>query len=148
MSRRLRAMGASFVLGAAAGHWADVYRRYRRDGRRQTAHEFGLLQAVDRGTFRRHYDERVPTVEEEFELWGMFHQHRHEMRYDLVADAVRGHLRPGGRVLDIGAGAVLVGDRIADIPADYVALEFSARNVQRAAEKFAARRHPLQVRFV
>ena len=60
----------------------------------------------------------------------------------------REHLPVGGRVLDIGAGAVLVGDRIADIDAEYVALEFSARNVQKAAEKFADRRDPLTVRFV
>lgn len=147
-ARRLMRKVPTFLLGAAAAHWMDVYRAYRRDGRRQTAYEFELLRDVDRGTFRRHYDERVPTVEEEFELWGMFHQHRHEMRYDLVANAVRQHLPEAGRVLDIGAGAALVADRIADIRADYVALEFSARNVARGAEKFAGRDHPLNVRFL
>jgi ubiquinone/menaquinone biosynthesis C-methylase UbiE len=141
-------MAGSFAAGVVTAHWLDVYRRYRHAGKQQTAYEWDLLRAVDRGTYRRHYDERVPTVEEEFELWGMFHQHRHEMRYDLVAEAVARHLRAGGRVLDIGAGAVLVGERIAGTPAEYVALEFSARNVVLAKEKFASRRHPLQVRFV
>jgi ubiquinone/menaquinone biosynthesis C-methylase UbiE len=145
---RPRSLGIAFALGAATAQWAQAYRAYRRDGQRQTAYELDLLRAVDRGTFRRHYDERVPTVEEEFELWGRFHQHRHEMRYDLVAAAVRQHLPVGGRVLDIGAGAVLVGDRIADVAADYVALEFSERNVARAAAKFTSRRDPLSVRFV
>jgi ubiquinone/menaquinone biosynthesis C-methylase UbiE len=138
----------SFLLGMAVTQWLKAYRAYRRDGRRQTAEERRLLDAVEWGTFRRHYDERVPTIEEEFELWGQFHQHRHEMRYDLVAEAVREHLPTGGRVLDVGAGAVLVGDRIADVDAEYVALEFGASNIRTAAKKFAGRDDPLKVRFV
>ena len=148
MSKTLRTALPSFLLGAAATQWAKAYRAYRRDGRRQTADELELVKAVDRGTYGRHYNERVPTTEEEFEWWGPFHQHRHEMRYDLVADAVRQHLPSGGRVRDVGAGAALVGERVADIDAEYVALEYSARNVPLAAAKFVGRRHPLAVRFV
>jgi ubiquinone/menaquinone biosynthesis C-methylase UbiE len=128
--------------------WVKAYRSYRAEGKAQTAFERELLSGVDRGTYSRHYNERVPTVEEEFEIWGRFHQHRHEMRYDLVADAVREHLPPGGCVLDVGAGAGLVADRIADLDARYIALEFSERNVAVGAEKFASRRHPLAVRFL
>jgi SAM-dependent methyltransferase len=138
----------SFLLGAATMQWVKAYRVYRRDGRRQTADELALVKEVDRATYSRHYNERVPTTEEEFEWWGPFHQHRHEMRYDLVADAVRQHLPCGGRVLDVGAGAALVAERIAEIEGEYIGLEFSARNVPIAAAKFAGRQHPLAVRFV
>lgn len=146
--RGSRAAVAGFLLGVAATQWAHAYRTYRRAGRQQTAHELSLLERVDWPTFRRHYDERVPTIEEEFELWGPFHQHRHEMRYDLVADAVRRHLPRGGRVLDVGAGGVLVGDRLADVEAEYVALEFGSRNITTAAAKFGSRKDPLSVRLV
>ena len=36
--------------------------------------------------FARHYNECVPTLEEELDVWGEYHGHRHEMRYRLVAD--------------------------------------------------------------
>jgi SAM-dependent methyltransferase len=148
MSRTWRVVTSSFLLGAASMQWAKAYRSYRASGRAQTAYERELLSGVDRVTYSRHYNERVPTVEEEFEWWGRFHQHRHEMRYDLVADAVREHLPAGGTVLDVGAGAGLVADRVADLDGAYVGLEFSERNVRVGAEKFAGRDGPLSVRFL
>ena len=71
------------------------------------------------------------------------------MRYDLVADVVRRHLPEGGRVLDVGAGAGLVAERIADLDADVRRRSSSASATCRsAAKKFADRRQPLAVRFV
>jgi ubiquinone/menaquinone biosynthesis C-methylase UbiE len=144
---RWRVAFPSFLLGAAAMQWAKAYHSYRIEGKAQTAYERELVGGVDRGTFRRHYDEQVPTIEEEFEWWGRFHQHRHEMRYDLVAATVREHLAPGGVVLDVGAGAGLVADRLADLRATYLGLEFSARNVRAGGAKFAEHTGPLSVSF-
>ena len=132
MSRTWRVAIPSFLLGAASMQWAKAYRSYRIEGKATTAYERDLLSGVDRVTYSRHYNERVPTIEEEFEWWGRFHQHRHEMRYDLVADAVREHLRPGGVMLDVGCGAGLVADRLSDLDASYVGLDFSQRNVSSA----------------
>src|SRR5206468_3592700 len=85
-----------------------------------------------------HYNERVPTIEEEFDIWGEYHQHRHEMRYDLVAGAVRRFLPPGGRVLDIGCGSALVADRLEDVDAFYAGFDFGAHHVRYARDKRAA----------
>src|SRR5437879_1236667 len=73
-------------LGAAAlllALWGAVYAKYRRLGRAQTQREYEQLRGIDWATFSEHYNDRVPTIEEEFEIWGEYHQHRHEMRYDL-----------------------------------------------------------------
>jgi SAM-dependent methyltransferase len=115
--------------------WGATYTRYRRLGKRQTAHEFELLQTADWEAFTRHYNERVPTVEEEFDIWGEYHAHRHEMRYDLVAAAVRRHLPDGGAILDIGSGSAMLADRLADVPALYVGAEFGGHQVGFAAAK-------------
>jgi len=128
------AAGASLV-----GVWEEVYRRYRRDGRSRTRSEWEQLRSTDWEAFSRHYNERVPTIEEEFELWGEYHQHRHEMRYDLVAGAVRRHLPRGGAVLDVGCGSVLVADRLTDVAARYVGIDFGGHHVAYASEKLAAR---------
>lgn len=130
-SLRQRA-GAGTALAAL---WAIVYARYRRASLVQTAHERQLLADCDWNAFRRHYEERVPTIEQEFEIWGAFHQHRHEMRYDLVAEQVRRHLPAGGRVLDVGCGSILVADRILEVPASYVGVEFGGPNLGYAAGK-------------
>lgn len=144
-TRRSTRVGAAGLLTAL---WTAVYVRYRRWGRAQTRHEYDLLLTANWEAFVRHYNERVPTIEEEFELWGPFHQHRHEMRYDIVAGAVRDHLPDGGTILDIGCGAGLVADRLDDVGATYVGLDLPAHHMAYAAEKFAAKPGKLRAIFV
>jgi SAM-dependent methyltransferase len=123
--------------GALVTFWTIVYARYRRGGVIQTAREREQLKSVSWEAFWRHYNERVPTIEEEFELWGAYHQHRHEMRYDLLADEVREHLPRGGRLLDVGCGSALVADRIRDLDADYVGFDFGGHHIEYASKKYA-----------
>src|SRR5205085_2304264 len=120
---------------ALAGLWAIVYERYRRSGRELSAWEYEQLAGASWEAFNRHYNERVPTVEEEFDLWGQYHQHRHEMRYDLVAGAVRDNLPNRGRALDVGCGSALVADRILDLDATYIGLDFGGHHITYAAKK-------------
>jgi ubiquinone/menaquinone biosynthesis C-methylase UbiE len=117
--------------------WTAVYRRYRRRGRAQTAQEWELLRTANWDAFTKHYNESVPTIEEEFDIWGEYHQHRHEMRYDLVAAEVRRHLPPGGAVLDVGCGSALVADRILDLDGFYVGMDFGGHQTRYAAKKLA-----------
>ncbi|HJR19040.1 MAG TPA: class I SAM-dependent methyltransferase [Actinomycetota bacterium] len=131
---RLQRIGS---LGALVAFWGAVYSRYRKGGKAQTHQERELLKNVSWEAFWRHYNEQVPTIEEEFELWGAYHQHRHEMRYDLVADEVRKYLPAGGRVLDVGCGSALVADRIRDIDATYVGFDFGGHHIEYAAKKYA-----------
>lgn len=126
-------------IGAVAGllgTWSVIYARYRKGGKAQTHHERELLKGVSWEAFWRHYNERVPTIEEEFEMWGAYHQHRHEMRYDLVADEVRTYLPRGGTVLDVGCGSALVADRIRDMDATYVGFDFGGHHIEYAAKKY------------
>lgn len=122
-------------VGSLLALWTTVYARYRAGGRRRTAMEYDRLRTASLEAFSRHYNERVPTIEEEFDLWGEYHQHRHEMRYDLVADAVRRHLPPGGLVLDVGCGSALVADRIADMDASYVGVDYGGHHSEYAAKR-------------
>jgi SAM-dependent methyltransferase len=133
-SSRAQRVGA---LGALLAIWTAVYVKYRKAGREQTADERETLKRINWDAFWRYYNERDPTVEEEFELWGPFHQHRHEMRYDLLAEAVREFLPPGGRVLDVGCGAGLVADRILQLPGHYIGFDFGGPHVEYAQKKFS-----------
>ena len=117
-------------------YWIFVYGRYREASRKTTVWEREQLRGVSWDAFWRHYNERVPTIEEEFELWGAYHQHRHEMRYDLVAAAARKHLPSGGSLLDVGCGSGLVADRILDVDADYFGFDFGGHHIEYAAKRF------------
>jgi SAM-dependent methyltransferase len=130
------------------GFWSLVYARYRRDGVRRTWHEFDLLQNTDEAVYKRHYDEQVVTVEEEYERWGPYDEHRHEMRYDVVAAAVREHLPPRGRILDLGCGGGTVAERLFSVDADYVGLEYGERNARHVMKKFADLEGALSTRFL
>ena len=142
-SRGQRAVAASALIG----FWILMYARYRRRGIEQTNREYEQLRSVSWEAFWRHYNERVPTIEEEFELWGAYHQHRHEMRYDLVGAGVREHLPRGGLVLDVGCGSGLVADRILEMDATYVGVDFGGHHIEYAAKRFADASQPLATRF-
>lgn len=135
-SRAPRAQRAG-AFTALLAYWGVMYRRYRTWGKAQTEREREMLKTVSWEAFWRHYNERVPTIEEEFDLWGPYHQHRHEMRYDLVAEDVRKNLPPGGLVLDVGCGSALVADRIRDMDATYVGFDFGGHHIEYAAKKYA-----------
>ena len=134
--------------GALLGMWSAAYAKYRKAGRQTTAREYELLRTASWEAFTRHYNERVPTIEEEFDVWGEFHQHRHEMRYDLVADEVRRFTPRGGTILDIGCGSCLVADRVADLDATYVGLDFPAHHIAYARKRFVDAENRLQTTFV
>ena len=133
--------GASSAQREAAialllGYWTFMYARYRIGGQQRTKAERELLRNVSWEAFWRMYNERVPTVEEEFEIWGAYHQHRHEMRYDLVSAEVRRLLPAGGRVLDLGCGSALVADRIRDLDATYLGFDFGGPHIEFASKKY------------
>jgi ubiquinone/menaquinone biosynthesis C-methylase UbiE len=148
LTRRLPSKVRVGAGAALAGLWLVVYQRYRSRGRQQTIDEYERLRTANWNAFSRHYNERVPTITEEFELWGSFHQHRHEMRYDLVADAVRAHVRVDGRILDIGCGSALVAERLQDIDATYVGLDLPAHHISFAAATFNGRPMRLTTKWV
>ena len=56
--------------GAVLAMWSAAYAKYRAAGRGTTAREYNLLRTASWEAFTRHYNERVPTIEEEFALWG------------------------------------------------------------------------------
>src|SRR5204862_4520054 len=57
--------------------------------------------------------------------------------------AVRRVLPRGGSVLDVGCGAALVGERLSDVDARYVGVEFGAPNLEYAAKKLVDADGPL-----
>lgn len=146
--RRLPGGARRGAAVALLGYWSLLYARYRRNSRSLTAHEHELMRTSTREAYKRHYNERVPTIEEEFDLWGRYHQHRHEMRYDLVADAARAHLPLGGTLLDIGCGSALVADRLEDLAAQYLGLDYGGHHIGYAATKYRGRTPPLRARFL
>ena len=138
-------MAAIAGLGAV---WTANYARYRRNGQRRTAYEYELLGTATREAYARHYNERVPTIEEEFEVWGRYHQHRHEMRYDLVAKAADAALRDGDVLLDVGCGSALVADRLTHRAIHYVGLDYGGHHISYAAKKYREHSGALSADFV
>ncbi len=137
--------GLALGLGAV---WLTSYARYRKRGIEATAHEYELLRTATAEAFSRHYNESVPTVEEELDVWSDYHGHRHEMRYRLVGDATRRHLPPGGTVLDIGCGSALVADRLVDRSAHYIGLDFGGHHIDSAAKRAGDLGGQLRTSFV
>jgi ubiquinone/menaquinone biosynthesis C-methylase UbiE len=133
---------------ALVGLWGVTYSRYRKRGIEATAHERELMRTATPEVFSKHYNQFVPTVEEELDVWSDYHGHRHEMRYRLVGEATREHLPAGGVVLDIGCGSALVADRIADLDARYIGLDFGGHHITSAAKKFADADGPLRTSFL
>jgi SAM-dependent methyltransferase len=148
-SRRTSGRARAGVLAILLGVWTTSYLRYRKRGLEATAHEWELLRTATPEAFSRHYNETVPTVEEELEMWSDYHGHRHEMRYRLVGDATRAHVTPGAVVLDIGCGAAMVADGLAGYPVRYVGIDFGGHHIESAAARHAARPDPvLRTSFV
>jgi len=138
-------VGAGLALTAL---WTLVHVRYRRRSKAETAREYELMGTATREAYKRHYNERVPTIEEEFEVWGRYHQHRHEMRYALVSEAAEAHLFDGCRLLDIGCGSALVADRLVDLPIHYLGLDYGGHHITYASKKYGDRRQRLRASFV
>ncbi|MGZ6801712.1 MAG: class I SAM-dependent methyltransferase [Nocardioidaceae bacterium] len=137
---RPQASGTSrgVALTALAGVWGTSYARYRARGLARTRHEWQLMRTATPEAFARHYNECVPTLEEELDVWGEYHGHRHQMRYRLLADHVRRHVEGPADVLDLGCGAALTADLLADLPLTYTGLDFGGHHIAFAAEKHAA----------
>jgi ubiquinone/menaquinone biosynthesis C-methylase UbiE len=135
LRRRARHGERAAAITALLALWSWTYARYRRRGRAKTQHEIELMQSATPEAFRRHYNESVPTIEEELDIWSDYHAVRHEMRYDLVADVVRELVPTGGTIVDIGCGAALVADRLADLPVTYVGLEYGGHQLKFAVDK-------------
>jgi ubiquinone/menaquinone biosynthesis C-methylase UbiE len=137
-------------IGALAGLvalWTYVYARYRAMALRVTANERELLRTANWETYSRHYNEQVPTIEEEFDIWGEYHQHRHEMRYDKLAAAADEACPDGGVVLDLGCGSALVADRIAGRDATYVGVDYGSHHIAYAKAKHDAEAKQLRTVF-
>ncbi len=146
-TRRLPGVVRVLALALLGAQWLREYVHYRRTGLLSTRREYERLRSVRYEAYSRHYNERVPTLDEEMEVWGPYHKHRHEMRYDLVASSVRKHLKPGGRVLDIGCGSLNVADRIRDIDCHYVGTDFGDPHIRFAQRKYATVNSPLRASF-
>jgi ubiquinone/menaquinone biosynthesis C-methylase UbiE len=118
--------------------WTYSYVRYRTGARAETARQRELLRTANWETFSRVYNEKVVTIEEEFDVWGEYHQHRHEMRYDLISDAAARACPDGGVILDLGCGSALVADRIAARRVTYVGVDYGGHHIAYAKAKHDA----------
>ncbi|HUR76468.1 MAG TPA: class I SAM-dependent methyltransferase [Acidimicrobiales bacterium] len=127
--------------------WTYSYARYRKAALADTARERELLRTANWGTFSRVYNEKVVTVEEEFDIWGDYHQYRHEMRYDLVSAATTAACPEGGVVLDLGCGAALVAERIGHRVFTYVGVDYGGHHIDYAKKKCDVARGPLETLF-
>lgn len=136
------------LLVALGALWVTTYARYRRRGIEATAHEWDQLRTATPEAYSRHYNENVPTVEEELDLWSDYHGHRHDMRYRLVGDAALAHLPTGGTVVDIGCGSALVADQLAGSDAHYVGIDFGGHHITSAAKRHRDSDATLRTSFV
>lgn len=127
--------------------WSYSYARYRSAGLAVTARERELLRTANWETYSRHYNEQVPTIEEEFDIWGAYHQHRHEMRYDMLAAAADQACPDGGAVLDVGCGSALVADRMPTRQATYVGVDYGGHHISYAKAKHVAEPKTLATAF-
>ena len=130
-------------MAAILGYWTVVYAGYRRQALAETAEERRKMRTITPVAYRRHYEERVPTVEEELASWPRYHQRRHEMRYRLVEREVRRHIEPPARILDLGCGSALPATMLADLPGLYVGLDLGGHHVHFAAGNLERLRGPL-----
>jgi SAM-dependent methyltransferase len=133
-SKAVRVAGSAGLVGV----WSTSYARYRAKGVSRTQHEWELMRTATLESYKRHYNECVPTLEEELDVWGAYHGHRHRMRYQLLADQVREHLGDRGDVgdvLDLGCGSANVADLLSDLPLTYVGLDYGGHHIQFAAAK-------------
>ncbi len=138
-----RALALALLLAL----WTYVYARYRSTARRVTANERELLRTANSETYSRHYNEQVPTIEEEFDIWGEYHQHRHEMRYDKLAAETDRACPDDGVVLDLGCGSALVADRIGARSATYVGVDYGSHHIAYAKTKHDAEPKALRTQF-
>lgn len=124
---------------AGAGVWAALvartYRGYRRDGQSRSGWERERLAELTVAAYARHYGEDVPTTGAELASWSPYHRSRHLRRYDAVAAHARAHLPAGGRLLDLGSGAALVADRLREVDATYVGLDYGAHHTGEGAAR-------------
>ncbi|HVY10645.1 MAG TPA: methyltransferase domain-containing protein [Mycobacteriales bacterium] len=128
--------------------WLVVYVRYRQRGIRLTQIEWEQLRTATPVVFSRHYNECVPTVEEELDMWSDYHGHRHEMRYRLVGDAALERMPEQGVLLDIGCGSALIADRLRDWSAHYIGLDFGGHHIESAARRYQEYDGPLRTSFL
>jgi SAM-dependent methyltransferase len=135
LTRSTRPAARAAAGAGLAATWGAAYARYRARGVQRTQEEWELMRTATLEAFKRHYNECVPTMEEELDMWGEYHRHRHEMRYRLVADEVRRSVNGSEQVLDLGCGAALVADELADLPLHYVGLDYGDHHIRFAFDK-------------
>jgi ubiquinone/menaquinone biosynthesis C-methylase UbiE len=135
------------ALAGLIAVWTYSYARYRKAALAETARERELLRTANWETFSRVYNEQVVTIEEEFDIWGEYHQYRHEMRYDLISTAAAAACPDGGVVLDVGCGAALVADRMDGRAVTYIGVDYGGHHITYAREKRDAMSGPLTTAF-
>jgi ubiquinone/menaquinone biosynthesis C-methylase UbiE len=135
------------AIGLLVALWTYSYVRYRAGARAETARQRELLRTANWETFSRVYNEKVVTIEEEFDVWGEYHQHRHEMRYDLISAAAGDACPDGGVVLDLGCGSALVADRLATRALTYVGVDYGGHHIAYAKTKHDAEPKALRTVF-
>jgi 2-polyprenyl-3-methyl-5-hydroxy-6-metoxy-1,4-benzoquinol methylase len=132
------------AIVAVLAYWTAMYVKYRREALIETAEERRKMRTITPSAYRRHYEERVPTVEEELEGWPAYHRRRHEMRYRHVERQARRHLAEGGRILDLGCGSAPPATMLADLGGVYVGVDLGGHHVQYATRNLEQLGGPLE----